>query len=176
MYNTPLSHIEPDGFRQATFSDMSHVWRLVYNAYSDYIPLLGRTPPTFLEDFDSHVALGNTWLCEHGGNMAAMVVLTPMLDHMLIQAMCVDPLLQGQGLGQRLLSYAEHRAAVLGLRELRLYTNSMMIRNVKIYRRWGFKQTHVESYAWGKRVHMRKAVTAKRKSVRRNSTSALEHA
>lgn len=173
MYNTPVSYIEPDGFRQATFSDMAHVWRLVYNAYSEYIPLLGRTPPTFLEDFDNHVALGNTWLCEHDGEIVAMVVLTPMLDHVLIQAMCVDPLLQGKGLGQRLLRYAEHRALLLGSRELRLYTNSMMTRNVKIYRRWGFKQTHVEAYAWGKRVHMRKAVIAKRRAVRKNSTSAL---
>lgn len=175
MYNTPVSFVHPAGFRQATFADMSHVWRLVYDAYSAYIPLLGRTPPTFLEDFDSHVALGNLWLCHDGDQAVGMVVLTPMLDHILIQAMCVDPSAQGRGYGQSLLRFAESMAMLTGLRELRLYTNSRMVRNIRIYRRWGFRQTHVEAYGWGDRVHMRKVV-AKRRTTKGLTASALARA
>jgi len=143
-------------FRRATFVDMAHVWRIVYHAYSEYIPVLGRTPPTFHEDFDSHVANGNLWMLEQPDGIHAMIVLTPCDDHLLIQALCVDPQHQGRGLGRAMLAFAEREARARGLEELRLYTNSKMARNMRIYRRWGFKEYRREAYAWGKRVHMRK--------------------
>ena len=158
MYHTSLSYLQPTGFRLATSTEMSDIWRLVYTAYKDYISLLGKTPPTFLEDFDNHVALGNLWLLDRGGSLDAMVVLTPAVDHMLIQAMAVDPLLQGQGLGQQLLQFAEYKTVELGLRDVRLYTNSLMERNLKIYTKWGFKQVNTEPYRWGERIHMRKII------------------
>ncbi len=159
MYNDPDPHQDPTVFRQANFKDMHHVWRIVYHAYSEYIPLLGRTPPTFQEDFDNHVALGNLWLFIRGDDVAGMVVLTPMLDHVLIQALCVDPSLQGHGIGRQLLAFAELRTRSVGVREMRLYTNSLMSRNLRIYRRWGFRKTHVEDYGWGQRIHMRKQLS-----------------
>lgn len=160
MYKNIGPHQDP-AFRQANFQDMHHVWRIVYHAYREYIPLLGRTPPTFHEDFDGHVALGNLWLFSNGGEVVGMVVLTPMLDHVLIQALCVDPSLQGQGLGRQLLAFAERLTKSFGFREMRLYTNSLMVRNLRIYRRWGFKKTHTEDYGWGCKVHMRKSLTVK---------------
>lgn len=173
MSKEPISDPNPVGFRQATFHDMPHVWRIVYHAYSSYIPLLGRTPPTFLEDFDSHVESGNLWLCDMNGIISAMVVLTPKLDHMLIQAMCVDPQYQGQGFGRDLLAFSETRTRILGFPEMRLYTNSRMSRNIRIYRKWGFRQTHVESYGWGDRIHMRKSL-AKRAVRLRKANAVLE--
>lgn len=162
MYDTPLNDGAGIRFRQADFNDMPDVWRIVYHAYSSYIPLLGRTPPTFREDFDHHVSLGNLWFCTLGDQTPAMVVLTPCTDHLLIQAMCVDPDMQGNGLGRRLLSFAEMRAKQQGVCEIRLYTNSLMERNLRIYRRWGFKITHREDYQWGQRIHMRKSLGSKR--------------
>ena len=114
---------------------MPDVWRIVYHAYSAYIPLLGRTPPTFLEDFDSHVALGNLWLLDNGIEPSAMAVLTPAYDHVMIQALCVDPQLQGRGLGRKTLLFAEQYARSLKIYQLKLYTNSLMLRNLKIYPR-----------------------------------------
>ena len=58
--------------------------------------------------------------------------------------------------------FAESKARELGLYELRLYTNSKMERNLRIYRQWGFRETHRESYDWGKRVHMRKLLKTAR--------------
>lgn len=162
MYNLPLSGSEPVPFRRATFVDMHHVWHIVYHAYSAYIPLLGRTPPTFLEDFDGHIAAKNLWLLDSEDGVNAMVVLTPAEDHLMIQALCVNPDSQGQGLGRQTLLFAESKARELGLYELRLYTNSKMERNLRIYRQWGFRETHRESYDWGKRVHMRKLLKTAR--------------
>lgn len=160
-------------FKQANFGDMHEVWRIVYHAYREYIPILGRTPPTFHEDFDNHVALGNLWLASFGPNTVGMVILTPMLDHMLIQALCVDPLMQGKGIGQKLLNFAEIRTGSNGFREMRLYTNSLMTRNLKIYRRWGFKRTHLEEYRWGQRVHMRKQLARKIKNRKADAVLTL---
>lgn len=156
MYHTPLNDETLFGFKRATFSDIPDVWRIVYHAYSSYIPLLGKTPPTFREDFDYHVSLGNLWLCPVSGKASAMVVLTPTADHLLIQAMCVDPEMQGNGLGRRLLSFAESKSHEMGFTEIRLYTNSLMERNIRIYKKWGFKIFKREDYAWGQRIHMRK--------------------
>lgn len=172
MYDNPGAHQDPTVFRQANFKDMHHVWRIVYHAYREYIPLLGRTPPTFQEDFDSHVALGNLWLFIRGEDVVGMVVLTPMLDHVLIQALCVDPSLQGHGLGRQLLAFAELRTRSIGFREMRLYTNSLMSRNLRIYRRWGFKKTHVEDYDWGQRIHMRKQLPQRVRSRRAGAVLA----
>lgn len=166
MFQTSLLYFQPQGFRQATIMDMSEVWRLVYTAYRDYIPLLGKTPPTFLEDFDTHVELGNLWLLVRSGSCDAMVVLTPKLDHMLLQTMAVDPNLQGQGLGQQLLAFAEYKTREQGLCDIRLYTNSLMERNVRIYTKWGFKQVGTEPYKWGERIHMRKIIP-RRKVIKR---------
>ena len=162
MYNLPLSGTEPAPFRRATFVDMHHVWHIVYHAYAAYIPLLGRTPPTFLENFDQHIAAKNLWLMDSTAGVHAMVVLTPAADHLMIQALCVNPDHQGQGLGQQALAFAESKARELGYDEVRLYTNSKMSRNLKIYRQWGFRETHRESYDWGKRVHLRKLLKAAR--------------
>ena len=156
VYHISISSIEPPPFRRAAFVDMHHVWHIVYHAYSAYIPLLGRTPPTFLEDFDGHIAARNLWLLDKPDGINAMLVLTPCADHLMIQALCVNPECQGQGLGRTALAFAEQQARELGYDELRLYTNSKMLRNLRIYRLWGFRETHRESYAWGKRVHMRK--------------------
>ena len=160
MYNLPQPGTEPADFRRATFADMHHVWHIVYHAYSAYIPLLGRTPPTFLEPFDQHITAKNLWLWDSTDGVHAMVVLTPAEDHLMIQALCVNPAHQGQGLGQQALRFAESKARELGYTELRLYTNSKMLRNLRIYRQWGFRETHRESYDWGKRVHLRKLLKA----------------
>ena len=160
MYNLPQPGTEPADFRRATFADMHHVWHIVYHAYAAYIPLLGRTPPTFLEPFDQHITAKNLWLMDSKAGVNAMLVLTPAADHLMIQALCVNPDHQGQGLGQQALAFAESKARELGYDEVRLYTNSKMSRNLKIYRQWGFRETHRESYDWGKRVHLRKLLKA----------------
>ena len=162
MYNLPQPGTEPADFRRATFADMHHVWHIVYHAYAAYIPLLGRTPPTFLEPFDQHITAKNLWLLDSTAGVNAMLVLTPAADHLMIQALCVNPDNQGQGLGRAALAFAEYQARELGYDELRLYTNSKMSRNLRIYRQWGFRETHRESYDWGKRVHLRKLLKAAR--------------
>lgn len=172
MYNIPLSNTV-SSFHKATSADITHVWRIVYHAYSAYIPLLGRTPPTFFEDFDSHIAKGNLWLLDQD-EPAAMVVLTPNSEYVTIQALCVDPRCQGKGLGRTALQFAEAYTESLGINELRLYTNSLMERNIRIYSQWGFNETHRESYPWGERVHMHKLLTRSTDFIMPLGVSSLE--
>ena len=57
---------------------------------------------------------------------------------LLIENVAVDPAFQGQGLGRRLMAFAEQYAREHGLRELRLYTNKVMVENLAFYRNLGF--------------------------------------
>ena len=160
VYQTPLA-AEQAHFRRATVADMALVWRIVYHAYCEYIPILGRTPPTFHEDFDGHVAAGDLWLLDMPDGVHAMCVLTSAEDAVIIRALCVDPAHQGHGLGRAMLAFADREARARGFNQLKLYTNSKMARNLRIYRQWGFKTYARETYAWGQRVHMRKLLRSK---------------
>ena len=50
----------------------------------------------------------------------------------------VSPPFQGRGYGRYLLDHAERLAALLGLPELRLYTNKRFTTNIELYSRVGF--------------------------------------
>jgi len=50
----------------------------------------------------------------------------------------VRPAFQGLGLGRLLLDWADHRASAAGVRELRLYTNARMTKNLALYQRCGY--------------------------------------
>lgn len=54
----------------------------------------------------------------------------------------VAPEAQGLGVGRLLLQVAEEQAHVMGLPELRLYTNEAMEENLDYYLRRGYQETH----------------------------------
>ena len=156
MHNSSIGPIVR--FRIATTSDIITAARMVFESYAPYIPILGKIPPTLFEDFGSHIDHGNLWLMEYGNVAVGMVVLTPQADHMLLQSMCVMPGYQGLGFGRKLLEFANSRSRSMGMRSIRLYTNSLMERNLRIYTAAGYAETSVTAYDWGFRVHMEKAL------------------
>jgi ribosomal protein S18 acetylase RimI-like enzyme len=83
-------------------------------------------------------------------------VLLPKPDHLLLDNIAVRPERQGQGLGRRLIEFAEAEARRLGYRELRLYTHEKMVENIALYRRLGFEQTGRGHEAGYDRVFMTK--------------------
>ncbi|MGH6923461.1 MAG: GNAT family N-acetyltransferase [Propylenella sp.] len=60
---------------------------------------------------------------------------------LLIFSVAVAPERQGEGLGLKLLEFAEDVARERGCGELALYTNARMMRNIALYRRFGFAET-----------------------------------
>ncbi|HTV87634.1 MAG TPA: GNAT family N-acetyltransferase [Stellaceae bacterium] len=126
-------------------------------AYAVYIPRIGKPPGPMLDDYAQLIAAGAVSVLEEpAGTVAAIVVLSPKPDHLLLDNIAVRPERQGRGLGRRLIEFAEAEARRRGFAELRLYTHEKMVENIAIYRRLGFVETGRAEEAGYDRVFMRK--------------------
>ncbi len=123
--------------RLATAADEALVTAINRDAYDDYVPLLGYEPLPILEDYAPRIAAGQVWLERD----IAVLVLERHADHAMIFSVAVLPAHHGEGLGRLLLETAERMAASWGLPELRLYTGSLMVRNIAIYTARGYRET-----------------------------------
>jgi ribosomal protein S18 acetylase RimI-like enzyme len=111
-----------------------------------YAPVIGTAPGPALEDYAPRIGRDEVWLIETAAGSIATLVLEPHEDHLLVYSIAVRPEHQGQGHARRLLAFAEEQARRAGRREIRLYTNDRMERNLALYKSCGF----VES---GRRAH-----------------------
>ncbi len=87
-------------------------------------------------------------------------MLLPAPDYLLLDNIAVAPEHQGQGLGRRLLAFAETEARRRGYREIRLYTHRTMVENQRLYAAIGYEETGRGSEAGYDRVFMRKRLGA----------------
>lgn len=128
--------------RLARPEDRATVEAIVRDAYSIYIPRIGKPPGPMLDDYNVLIADGAvSVLEENDGFIAAIIVLLPETDHLLLDNIAVRPERQGQGLGRQLIAFAEAEARRLGHAELRLYTHATMTENIALYTRLGFIET-----------------------------------
>lgn len=142
--------------RPAIAADVAAIEAVVRAAYHPYIARLGKPPGPMLDDYRALVAAGRCRVAEAGGAIAAVLVLLPAPDHLLLDNVAVAPAHQGQGIGRALIAVAEAEARRAGLAELRLYTNVLMTENIALYRRLGFVETHRGEQAGYARVFMSK--------------------
>jgi ribosomal protein S18 acetylase RimI-like enzyme len=96
------------------------------------------------------------WVLEEGAEIAAIIVLLPAPNYLLLDNIAVSPARQGLGLGRRLLAFAEDEALRRGYREIRLYTHQKMVENQRLYTSIGYEETGRGSEAGYNRVFMRK--------------------
>ena len=107
--------------RLARPEDRATVEAIVREAYSIYIPRIGKPPGPMLDDYQMLITEGAvSALEEDDGTIAAILVLLPKPDHLLLDNIAVRPDRQGQGFGRRLIAFAEAEARRLGHAELRL--------------------------------------------------------
>jgi ribosomal protein S18 acetylase RimI-like enzyme len=143
--------------RHAQPEDRASVEAIVRDAYSIYIPRIGKPPGPMLDDYEKLIADGAVnVLMEGEGGIAAIIVLLAKADHLLLDNIAVSPNHQGQGLGRQLIGFAEAEARRLGFDELRLYTHERMTENIALYRRLGFVETGRGHEAGYDRVFMTK--------------------
>jgi GNAT superfamily N-acetyltransferase len=146
--------------RRAVPQDRSTVEAIVNLAYSPYIERTGKPPGPMLDDYGALIAEGAVSVFEDAdGDAAAIIVLLSKPDYLLLDNIAVRPDRQGQGLGRRLIEFAETEAARLGYRELRLYTHEKMTENIALYKRLGFVETGRGHEAGYDRVFMTKPLT-----------------
>jgi GNAT superfamily N-acetyltransferase len=145
--------------RRAEPRDRDAVEAIVRAAYSVYLSRIGRMPGPVLDDYARRIAEGVVSVIEEAdGAIVALIVLLPKSDHLLLDNIAVRPDRQGQGLGRRLIAYAESEANRLGHAELRLYTHEKMTENIALYARLGFAETARRQEVGYDRLFLRKRV------------------
>jgi GNAT superfamily N-acetyltransferase len=142
--------------RLARASDLPQIEALVEAAYAKYIPRIGMRPLPMDDDYSARVERSEAWVL---GDVDALIVLVPDEEWLLVDNVAVRPDLQGQGLGRRLLAFAEEEAARRGYRELRLYTNEKMTENRALYARLGYEELDRETITGRHAVWMRKRLS-----------------
>lgn len=126
-------------FRLATTADVELVRAISANTYIPvYVALIGAVPLPAREDYTNRILNGEVWIAEVEGVAAGVLVIEEGDEFLMVYSVAVDPLLQGRGLGRELLAHAERCAAARQLRQLRLYTNKQMTRNLAFYTQYGF--------------------------------------
>lgn len=144
--------------RPARPADRATVKAIVAAAYTHYIARIGKPPGPMVDDYEALIGAGAVSVLEDEGDVAAILVLLPKPDHVLLDNIAVRPDWQGRGFGRRLIEFAEAEARRLGHRELRLYTHEKMTENIALYTRIGFVETGRGHEAGYDRVFMTKRV------------------
>ncbi|MEM7222995.1 MAG: GNAT family N-acetyltransferase [Pseudomonadota bacterium] len=127
--------------RPARAADLPAILACAEAAYGKYVARMGKKPGPMLADYQDQIAAGLVHVLEHDADVAGFIVLMARADHLFVENVALDPAHHGQGLGRRLMTFAEERAQELGLGGIRLYTNVKMTENFPFYERLGYQIT-----------------------------------
>ncbi|MEU7896897.1 GNAT family N-acetyltransferase [Nonomuraea sp. NPDC049152] len=139
--------------RPARPGDLPTIEKIVAEAYQPWAEVIGIRPKPMDDDYAAHLAAGHVFVLD---DLRGLIVLVPEDGVLYVDNVAVRPDQHGQGLGRRLLAFAEARAAELGLPALRLITNAKMTPNIALYQRLGYTVTTVERIGEREVVFMRK--------------------
>ncbi|MEW1831966.1 GNAT family N-acetyltransferase [Streptomyces sp. NPDC088196] len=143
-----------DGVRVAGVDDVPAVKAVTDMAYRPYIARIGVVPQPMEADHLANVVAGRVFVT--GEPVIGLVVIDERGDHLFLDSIAVHPDAHGTGVGRRLLEFVDARARVLGLAEVRLYTNALMWENQEIYPRFGYEVVERRVDGAYDRVHYRK--------------------
>jgi ribosomal protein S18 acetylase RimI-like enzyme len=125
--------------RRARAADVPAMHDIVERAYGGYVERIGRRPAPMDDDYDERIRTTRVFVADDDG-VVGLIVLVGTPDHVLIENVAVHPDRQRAGIGRALLSLAEDYAAELGLDRVRLYTNVVMVENIRLYTRVGYEE------------------------------------
>ena len=132
--------------RRAAPADRPAVEDLVQAAYEPWVPIVGGRPAPMDADYPSLIAAGRVFLTgpDRVDIPDGLIVLVPENGVLLVENVAVRPRLHGQGIGRRLLAFAEDEARRLGRPAVRLYTHARMTRNRALYEALGYVRTGIQ--------------------------------
>ena len=146
-------------FRPATRDDVDAIRELVRAAYARWVPVIGREPMPMRVDYAAALAEHDFDLLCEGDEIVGLIETEHRPDHLWIENVAVRVDRQGEGLGHRLLAWAEKRAEIAGTGQLRLLTNEAFTSNVKLYRSVGYRIDRTEPFhLGGTTVYMSKKI------------------
>lgn len=144
--------------RRATPQDAPAITAITEEAYSKYIPLIGRKPQPMMVDYERMVVENDTWLLSFNEQPAGVLVLIRHPEYLLVFSVAVRPGFQQHGLGRRLLSLAEVQAKLAGYTTICLYTNEKFEDNLRMYEKMGYQETRREPLLGSMVIHMSKDI------------------
>jgi ribosomal protein S18 acetylase RimI-like enzyme len=146
--------------RLAQAQDEVSVVTSVRAAYAPHIARIGREPGPMTSDYGDLIARGLVYVLQLEGTESIVGVLVLRLapPTMWIENVAVHPEHQHQGFGRQLLAFAEAQARDANATELRLYANHVMVENIALYERLGYRETERRPQRGYHRVFMRKAI------------------
>ncbi|MCJ7435026.1 MAG: GNAT family N-acetyltransferase [Anaerolineales bacterium] len=130
--------------RKASLDDVEAISALTDAAYTKYIPLIGRKPQPMTADYSKMVVENSIWLLLVENQLVGVLVLVYEPENILIYSVAINPEYQKQGLGRRLLVWAEEQAVQGGYKSIRLYTNERFEDNILLYKHLGYQETSRE--------------------------------
>jgi GNAT superfamily N-acetyltransferase len=149
---------QPVKFRRAIQADLPSIQRVVAAAYRKYLARMDRPPAPLLRDYRRVVETGGVWVT--GSPVTGLISLTETDDVILIENVAVHPDQQGNGLGRRLMEFAEEQARKHRIERLALYTNEVMTENQAIYARLGYREIDRRVEDGYRRIYMEKILPA----------------
>jgi GNAT superfamily N-acetyltransferase len=125
-------------------------------AYRHYVERNGKYPAPMLDDYARVIAEHDVTVAERGGEIAGVLVVREAEEGFLLDNIAVRPDCQGAGVGRRLLELAESKARAAGHDSLYLYTQEIMVENLKLYARIGYVEYARRHEVGLDRVYLRK--------------------
>jgi GNAT superfamily N-acetyltransferase len=147
--------------RRAGSVDVPMIIHCVDSAYQHYIPVLGKAPGPMLDDYARVVQEHEVYVVGHDEQKFGVLVLRINDARILLDNVAVSSGFQGQGMGKKLVEFAEFRAVELGYSEIELYTHELMKENILMYRKWGYEICRRVREKGYDRIYMRKVFDAK---------------
>jgi len=129
--------------RRATIDDLPAVVALQRAAYA-------KNRANYAAIFSDY----EVYLAERDGELEGVLILEPRADDLLIWSVATAPAVQGRGIGNTMLEFAEGRARELGHACMRLYTGEPLTGNIAWYRRYGYAHERTEDLGDRRIVHL----------------------
>lgn len=145
--------------RPAVPDDIQAIRRIAESAYGVYLVRLGKKPAPMVADFERHI--GEDWVIvfERRAVLGYAILLKPHSTY-LLDNIAVDKSAQRQGIGRALIEHIEQCLIKANQEFYDLYTNVIMIENIRWYQKLGFAEIKRVEEKGFKRVYMRKYLAA----------------
>jgi len=144
--------------RLAEPADTQAVTACVMQAYTPYIERIGLKPGPMNSDYADLIGRGAVHVLVDSADIVGVLVLQREDNTLWIENVAIHPSHQHKGLGRQLLAFAEHNAQAAGMSELRLYTHELMMENIALYQRLGYREVERREEHGFRRVFMRKPI------------------
>jgi len=127
--------------RLAAINDLDDIKSCIHNAFIKYVPMLGGRPSVMDTDFLPFIEKNQLFVATIDNAIVATSVITSSDTYFLMKHVAVDEMHQKQGIGKKLVSFAEKMALKKSASSLHIYTNAALPELVTYWSEIGFKES-----------------------------------